>query len=101
VGLRAGIDGHDVGICWSNAFPSNCCKDRIWRARMMQALIRLEDGFELRVVYYSLGLVVFGLEIKELQQVILLAGVVGPVHGLLDASGQLRIVIHSLSSGII
>ena len=77
VGLRASINGDDVGICGSILAIAA-------RTGVVQALIRLDQDM-----------------IKELLLVILLVGVALPVYSLLDASGQLMVVIHSLSSGII
>ena len=54
VGLGVGIEGHDVGICWSNALSSNSCQNWVWfclRVVAVGALVRLEDGSKLRIVF--------------------------------------------------
>ena len=60
----------------------------------------VKDGSKLRVVFYSLSPVVLCLLVKELGNIILRVGV-GIVQLLLDISGQFRVVIDSLVSGII
>ena len=53
VGLGVGSEGHDKGICWSNALFSNSCQNRVWvwwRAVVVRALDRVKDGSKLRVV---------------------------------------------------